>query len=113
MRDAPVFRQPEIAILAALVLWMALGPLYILRTPRGAFNHDYRHHVYYTEFLAHERRLPAPGEGWESQQPPLYYLIVSRFSPLSPRHIFWTRLFSVELGLLALAVMAYALYRTG
>lgn len=100
-----------IGALGVLVFWIVLMSFYILRTPRGAFNHDFPGHLFYTQLIAQQHRLPAPHENVETYQPPLYYLMTSHMNPFSPHHIFWVRLFSMELGLATLSLILWFLGR--
>src|SRR5438132_7434727 len=94
-----------------LAAWVFLAGLYLARTPPGAFTHEFRDHVFYTRVLFQHHRLPHPYEGVETYQPPLYYLMASAMAPSSPRHVFWVRLFSVELGMATLSLCFWLLGR--
>ena len=67
----------------ALFFWVLIAVLYLRHTPLDHRNHDYSHHLYYTEIIATQHRFPKPYEGTETYHPPLYYLINSFLAPES------------------------------
>jgi hypothetical protein len=101
----------QAVVIAGLGLWVAGACLFIVRSPDGAFTHDLRGHLEHTRILYNERRLAAPREGWETYQPPLYYMINTLFSPNERRHMLWVRLLSVFYGTLTLLWMSRLLTR--
>jgi 4-amino-4-deoxy-L-arabinose transferase-like glycosyltransferase len=44
------------------------------------------------------KKLPSPTQGWQTYQPPLYYIINQLFSPASENHVLLVRLLSVFYG---------------
>lgn len=73
LRIKPV---PWIATLSLLFLASAfVRGYYLLSTPYWIRGHDTDGHIEYIEYIAENVRLPAPNEGWEYWQPPLYYAI--------------------------------------
>jgi hypothetical protein len=54
-----------------------LGIQYVLVTPSFVRQHDVEGHRQYVDYLAKEKKLPDVKQGWETWQPPLYYLIAS------------------------------------
>jgi len=93
-----MFRRIIASPWPVLGLWLFLAIPYVIRTPGGAYTHDYAAHVEYTHILITQNRFPVPGEGWETHQPPAYYLAMSFLAPHSPHHVLFVRLFAVWLG---------------
>ncbi len=60
------------AVAAAAWLTLAAAALFFLRPDVG---YDAVHHVAYVAALARTGRLPAPGDGWQTFEPPLYYAL--------------------------------------
>lgn len=104
-------RHPRCALSGGLMAWFLFAFLFIARSPAGAFSHDFRGHVQFTQILYSERRIPLPREGWETYQPPLYYLINTLFSPERPSHTFQIRLMSALYGILTLLLITRLLAR--
>ncbi|MBE2203756.1 MAG: glycosyltransferase family 39 protein [Chthoniobacterales bacterium] len=61
----------------ALILWIATGLrlLYVLGTPYFLRTYDLGGHLSYIKFVAEHFRLPPHNLGWETFQPPLYYIV--------------------------------------
>lgn len=67
---------PWISWLCILFLAAAfLRGYYLLSTPYWVRGHDTDGHIEYIDYIAEHGRLPAPDEGWEYWQPPLYYAV--------------------------------------
>jgi 4-amino-4-deoxy-L-arabinose transferase-like glycosyltransferase len=98
---------------AVLVLWMLGALIYILRSPSGAFTHDFREQTEHTQIIYNQRRLALPREGLETYQPPLYYLVNTLFFPNQIRHAFVVRLTSLLYGGLTLLLIGRLLTRCG
>src|SRR5437016_5370270 len=98
-------------LIGVVVLWMLLATAFIARSPAGAFSHDTHGHVQNTRILYFEHRLPNPREGWETYQPPLYYLVNTLLLPGHESHIFWVRLASAVYGAAALCLISVLLTR--
>jgi 4-amino-4-deoxy-L-arabinose transferase-like glycosyltransferase len=96
-----------------LVLWVLWAGLFILRSPSGAFTHDFREQTEHTQIIYNERRLALPREGLETYQPPLYYLVNAFLSPNHIRHAFVVRLMSMLYGGLTLLITCGVLTRCG
>ncbi len=94
-----------------LVAWLLLATVFIARSPAGAFNHDAKGHIEHTQILYRQHRLALPREGWETYQPPFYYLVNTLFSPNNPSHTFRVRLMSVLYGCVTLLLMGRLLTR--
>src|SRR6266700_1866297 len=103
----------ENILTVGLVAWLLLATVFIARSPAGAFNHDAKGHIEHTRILFYQHRLALPREGWETYQPPLYYLINTLFSPDNPSHVFRVRLMSVLYGGATLLLMGALLTRFG
>lgn len=89
-----------------VAIWLVLMTFYMDRTPAQERSHDFWDHVEYTQIIAKEHRLPSPQEGWETYQPPLYYLINSFVAPNTIEnnikiHINLVRILSVIYGVIA------------
>lgn len=97
-----------------IATWLVVISLYLIYTPIGANSHDFIGHVEFTKIIATQHRLPAPYEGWEGYQPPLYYFINSFFSKKSLNsdtvvHCNYVRAISVLYGAIALLLIAWVL----
>jgi hypothetical protein len=106
-------RSVPLSLMVLLVVWELFGGLYTLRMSPGALTHDVLHHLQYTRIIYYDHRLPAPHEGMETYQPPLYYMINSRLDVPSVHHPLWGRLLGLQFGLLALALIAWRLEAVG
>lgn len=53
---------------------LLLSLVYLHYTPYDQRSYDIMGHIGYIRYLAHHYKLPAVMEGWESYQPPLYYI---------------------------------------
>ena len=95
--------RSRLILAGGLIVWVLFAFLFIARTPSGAFTYDYHGHMEHTRILYDEHRLALPREGWESYQPPLYYIVNVLFSPHRPSHSFQVRLMSVLYGVLTLS----------
>jgi 4-amino-4-deoxy-L-arabinose transferase-like glycosyltransferase len=67
--------------------------------------------VQFTQILYNQRRLPLPLEGWETYQPPVYYLINTLLSPQHVSHTFLVRTMSVFYGVCTLLLIIRLLVR--
>jgi hypothetical protein len=56
--------------------------LYFLNTPFGMRTHDVGGHLQYIEYLVNNHSIPAIHYGWQTYQPPLYYLVAAFFYKL-------------------------------
>src|SRR4051794_11335267 len=90
---------------SVILVWLLLAVLHIARTPPSAFTHDFKDHVLNTHIIAYEHRLPLPREGWETYQPPLYYLINALLNPNHAWHVLWVRISSAIYGALFLLLV--------
>jgi len=95
--------------LAIPLIWSASALVYLGKTPYDVRSHDAAPHVYYTLFIRQHHRLPNPQSGWETYQPPLYYLLNSVMPGPPADHIRRVRYLSVLLGALSLLMMWAAL----
>lgn len=69
LRPAPWIMSVSVLFLIAAFV----RGYYLLSTPYWVRGHDTDGHIEYIEYIAENGRLPAPHEGWEYWQPPLYY----------------------------------------
>lgn len=95
----------------AVAIWLVLMTFYMNHTLPEERSHDFWDHVQYTEILVNKHRLPYPNEGWETYQPPLYYIINSFVLPQAMKdnlatHINLVRLLSIIYGVLALFLIS-------
>ena len=98
------------------VTWVILAVCYLIHTPFEHRNHDLNGHLVYTNIILNEHRLPLPNEGWETFQPPLYYLINSLVNnPQShlefTNHIQYVRYLSVLYGGITLLIITWFLQK--
>ncbi|HVO33840.1 MAG TPA: hypothetical protein VMU17_07980, partial [Elusimicrobiota bacterium] len=112
-RTIPARHSPRGALIVASVIlvWGLLTSRFILKNPlNDLFIHDYGGHLEYSEILGIQKRFPKPLEGWETYQPPLYYLVTSRLMPNQLRiHVLLVRMLSVLLGMIAMVLLAITL----
>ena len=103
----------EILVICVSV-WLFIAYFYILRTPFDHRTHDMWGHVFYTQYIVGNKKLPKPYEqpvlGGQTIQPPLYYLICSFVKPAlihnkSEDHINAVRYLSIFFGALSLLVI--------
>jgi len=80
------------------VAWALVGFYYILSTPANVRSHDFFGHVQYTSVIGEQHRIPNFNEGWETFQPPLYYLVNSLVPFQGHDHVFLVRLLSLFYG---------------
>jgi hypothetical protein len=99
--------------LPVLLFWLALAVPFVLRTPDDSYSHDYDGHLGYSQFLNDHHRLPHAGEGWEGNQPPLYYLLIHPLAVGTPRHTLYVRFFAIALGAIALMLIQSTLETLG
>src|SRR3989338_386537 len=99
-----------------IAVWIIVAVGYLTHTPIDHRAHDISGHLEYTKIVFSELRLPHPYEGWETFQPPLYYLINSLIAP--PHnileglyHIIYVRYLSVFYGLISILVIAWFLMK--
>jgi tetratricopeptide (TPR) repeat protein len=64
----------RVAVTGAVVLWCALlwNNLQSLLFPIGF---DAEHHLIYVQYIMQHKALPLADQGWETHQPPLYYVM--------------------------------------
>lgn len=96
-------RQPALTggmfISILLTVWVLLALNFIFTLPdMEYFAHDMGGHVQYTQLMYQHKELPSPYQGWQTYQPPLYYLINQLLAPGSPDHVLYVRLFSIVYG---------------
>lgn len=94
--------------------WIIIAVLYCAHTPYNHRVHDIWGHMPYTKIIITQHRLPHPSEGWESFQPPLYYLINSLIVPEAINidesiHANYVRAFSVLYGAISLLIIGWFL----
>lgn len=83
--------------------WLLLSVSFIATLPsKNFFGHDTGAHIQYTQYIRAEKKLPSPWHGWQTYQPPAYYLVNQLFAPQSQHHVVAVRLSSVAYGLLFL-----------
>jgi hypothetical protein len=51
-----------------------LRVLYLLSTPYAVRVYDWQHHLQYIQYVSQHLQIPAASLGWETYQPPLYYM---------------------------------------
>lgn len=104
-----VYNKPLIFLATA---WFVIASLYLIRTPFDYRAHDARGHIHYTRIVTQEHRIPKPYEGWETFQPPVYYLINSVIFPNTLKnsnfliHVNAVRLISVVYGFITILLIA-------
>ncbi len=99
-----------------IAIWIMVAVGYLTHTPLSDRTHDVAGHLEYTKIIFSELRLPHPNEGWETFQPPLYYLINSLIAPPhnileALHHIIYIRYLSIFYGLISILVIAWFLMK--
>ncbi|NDC37537.1 MAG: hypothetical protein EBZ48_05745 [Proteobacteria bacterium] len=65
-------------IVAATVVWgFVLRTLYLCATPYWVRGHDTGGHIEYILYVLNHWSIPAPQDGWQFYQPPLYYWLAA------------------------------------
>ena len=86
-----------------LAFWLLLSITFMATLPiKNTFGNDHGGHVQYSQYIRAEKKLPGPYVGWQTYQPPAYYVINQLFAPFSKNHILAVRLSSVVYGILFL-----------
>ena len=74
--DSTTLRMQRILLVIFASLWLLLFWNNVRLLPFHA-GFDSGEHLKYIAYIQEHRALPAPNEGWEMYQPPLYYLIAA------------------------------------
>ena len=98
----------------SLGLWIIIGFTVLNNIPFDRFCHDFWAHIEYTKILVNQHRLPKPGEGFETHQQPLFYLIASLIAPKALNtnlefHVNCVRIISLLFGAFSIIVIAWLL----
>lgn len=101
-------------IIFVIVFWIVIATVYLQRNERPQRCMDFWGHVKYTAVIINEKRLPKPFEGWQTYQPPLYYLINSTIAPEAFKkdivvHIRYVEYLSVFYGVCVLLAIGWLL----
>ncbi len=105
-------------LIPVILLWLLVITGYCLRTPHYCRAHDMGAHFEYTRYIAQMNKLPHPYAGYETWQPPLYYLINSFIDVPDLKsevekdkitHVNYGRGVSVLYGLIELLIIAWIL----
>jgi len=95
--------RPRTFYVLLAACWLLLSGSFIATLPeKNFFGHDTGAHIQYTQYIRAEKRLPPPWHGWQTYQPPAYYLNNQLFAPRSQYHVLAVRLSSVVYGFLFL-----------
>ena len=65
--------RPTWALIAISLVWVVLFLNNLPQLP-GLFGFDRDGHLYYIDYIQQKKALPLADEGWQTYQPPLYYL---------------------------------------
>lgn len=98
----------------SLALWVIIGFIVLNNIPFDRFCHDFWAHIEYTKILVNQHRFPKPGEGFETHQQPLFYLIASLIAPKALNinlefHTNCVRIVSLLFGAFSIVVIAWML----
>ena len=98
----------------ALAVWVIIGFIVLSNIPFDRFCHDFWAHIEYTKILVNQHRLPKAGEGFETHQQPLFYLIASLIAPKAldinlEFHANCVRVISLLFGSFSIIVIAWIL----
>ena len=69
-------RSREVAFALVAIFWVWLFVAKIVRIPKGS-GFDAAYHLSYVASLMHEKTLPLATEGFQTYQPPLYYVVTA------------------------------------
>ena len=95
--------RPRTFYVLLAACWLLLSLSFIATLPsKNFFGHDTGAHIEYTRYIRAEKKLPGPWHGWQTYQPPAYYLINQLLAPRSQHHVKIVRLSSVLYGFLFL-----------
>lgn len=99
-------KPTDAALTLILITVCALRVAYVMHTPYFFRNHDTDGHVDYITYVAQHLDLPPAKQGWESWQPPLYYVLSAAWYGLGTSWDFSQAdaLFLVQLQSLALTI---------
>lgn len=97
-------------IFIVLLVWLMIADVYSSHTRYDERSHDFPGHVYYTQHIFNQHKLPHPNSINEAHNPPLYYLIDSIILPNNlnstrENHINAVRFLSVIYGSIFLFVI--------
>lgn len=74
---------------------VVLGSVYRIATSPTSRQHDYGAHKEYIEHILNNLALPAVKQGWETWQPPFYYLVAAAWTAIGPTDRWaWAQLLS-------------------
>ena len=74
------FSSKWIFLVILLSTWALISLNFIFTLPQlDFFTHDFEGHVHYTKLIYELKKLPHPNQGWQTYQPPLYYIINQLF----------------------------------
>ena len=101
-------------LLIALVVWLIIAISYLNRTGPEVRSTDWWGHLPYTKIIATEHRRPKPQEGWQTYNPPLYYIInsfiaTSKIKTNDYTHKQSVRLASILYGIIVLIIIYWFL----
>lgn len=98
-------------IFISIFIWLVTAiPFSNSRLKNNNYTLDFDGHVQYTHYIDQYNRIPNPYFGWETYQPPLYYLINSAFfNPSSPQHIQYVDYSSIGYGIIMILCMFWLL----
>lgn len=83
--------------------WMLLSVSFIVTLPKiNRFGYDTWPHIQYSKHIMSAKKLPDPKAGWQTYQPPAYYIINQFFFPLSRHHTLYVQMASAFYGILFL-----------
>lgn len=71
-RINPDFLHPAVALI--IFAGIALRIIYVFGTPYYVRSHDVGGHIEYIKYVAERLHIPPSNYGWETHQPPLYYI---------------------------------------
>jgi tetratricopeptide (TPR) repeat protein len=106
--DAHPTRLPLVAV---IVLWLALF-LNNLQSIDAPLGFDVEGHLEYLSYVQHRRALPLAGEGWKTDQPPLFYVAAAGLlqcfglTHADPAAGSLLRLFSLAVGITQIIIAA-------
>ena len=89
---------PKCVLMICIVLWIIVFINNAPKIPLDGMGFDVKGHLYYVQYLLDHRSIPLANEGWETYQPPLFYLASAIVMSLSRLFLAQSRaLYSLKL----------------
>jgi hypothetical protein len=74
---------PGCILMVCITVWMIVFINNAPKIPLDSMGFDADAHLYYVEYILNNRSIPLANEGWQTHQPPLFYLVSALVMSLS------------------------------